>query len=55
MGTPHVHCMSQLPTAHEPEDGRAEDGRAPAQMLTAPSHRAEGSQALRPGVMRVAR
>jgi hypothetical protein len=20
MGTPHVHCMSQLPTAHEPAD-----------------------------------
>jgi hypothetical protein len=20
MGTPHVHCMSKLPTAHEPAD-----------------------------------
>ena len=24
MGTPHVHCMSQLPTAHEPKDRVAE-------------------------------
>jgi hypothetical protein len=23
MGTPHVHCMSQLPTAHEPADRAA--------------------------------
>jgi len=23
MGTPHVHCMSQLPTAHEPADRQA--------------------------------
>jgi hypothetical protein len=36
MGTPHVHCMSQLPTAHEPADraaaplrrGERPDGRA---------------------------
>lgn len=36
MGTPHVHCMSQLPTAHEPADRTAgpvgyedrRDGRA---------------------------
>lgn len=24
MGTPHVHCMSQLPTAHEPADRAAD-------------------------------
>jgi hypothetical protein len=24
MGTPHVHCMSQLPTAHEPADHAAD-------------------------------
>jgi hypothetical protein len=23
MGTPHVHCMSKLPTAHEPADRAA--------------------------------
>ncbi len=23
MGTPHVHCMSKLPTAHEPPEGPA--------------------------------
>ena len=23
MGTPHVHCMSKLPTAHEPEQRAA--------------------------------
>ena len=23
MGTPHVHCMSQLPTAHEPAPSEA--------------------------------
>lgn len=36
MGTPHVHCMSQLPTAHEPAgrvgpplgDGQRSGGRA---------------------------
>jgi hypothetical protein len=26
MGTPHVRCMSHLPTAHEPPDERLEDG-----------------------------
>jgi len=26
MGTPHVHCMSKLPTAHEPSDERLRDG-----------------------------
>ena len=32
MGTPHVHCMSKLPTAHEPADraaGRLGDGQRP--------------------------
>jgi hypothetical protein len=32
MGTPHVHCMSKLPTAHEPVDhvsSRLGDGQRP--------------------------
>lgn len=27
MGTPHVHCMSRLPTAHEPADREGRGAR----------------------------
>ena len=37
MGTPHVHCMSQLPTAHEPA-GRAAGPRRDEDRLDGRPH-----------------
>jgi hypothetical protein len=43
MGTPHVHCISNLPTAHEPSDERSENCDRPGARDRAGSVTTEGA------------